>query len=321
MKHAEDFRYAVVFPGQGSQYVGMGRELAERFPVAEATFQEGQKVTGLPIKHLAFAGLEDDLKKTEITQPCLLATNIASYSVLKEVFPLPPSFICGHSAGEYAALVASGILSFADAMRLAQCRGELMSNVQGGSMVALLDANLEFAKALCEEAVLPNGTLVSANINSPSQVIVSGDDESIESILAIALDRDITCVPLSVSGAFHSPLLQAVSQNFGEALSHIEFTNASIPVISNTTAQPVLNGQEWMNLLARQMVSPVLWEASIRYIYQQGVEIFIEVGPRKILSKLIQEIIPSSTTFNVENIESLEQTMFALDSFLAVNQP
>ncbi|MFN6560535.1 MAG: ACP S-malonyltransferase [Nostoc sp. ChiSLP01] len=312
MKKLRTADYALVFPGQGSQYVGMGLEIFKEFISAEKIFESAEQVSKLDIRNLCFFGDEESLMETSITQPCLLATNIALYTVFQEHFVRKPKFICGHSAGEYSALVAAGVLSFADAMNLLQVRGALMSRTQGGGMVALKGVTFEQAEKLCRQNVQPGGVLVPANLNSPEQIVISGDIDSIEEALIFAFDNNLKAVPLAVSGAFHSPLMQEVAQGFATIIGNFQFNDAGIPVVSNVTAKPVIDGYEWSQLLEQQITSAVRWEASIRYIYERGIEVFVEVGPKKVLSKLIKKIVPSAVTLNVENVKSLQETLLEL---------
>ncbi|MDZ8237639.1 MAG: ACP S-malonyltransferase [Nostoc sp. ChiQUE01a] len=313
MKKLRTADYALVFPGQGSQYVGMGLEIFKEFISAEKIFESAEEVSKLDIRNLCFFGDEENLMETSITQPCLLATNIALYTVFQEHFSKKPKFICGHSAGEYSALVAAGVLSFADAMSLLQVRGALMSKTQEGGMVALKGVTFEQAEKLCKENVQPGGVLVPANLNSPEQIVISGDMDSIEEALVFAFENNVKAIPLPVSGAFHSPLMQEAAQNVSHIISNLQFNDAGIPVISNVTAKPVINGYEWSQLLEQQITAAVLWESSIRYIYENGIEVFVEVGPGKVLSKLIKKIVPSAVTLNVENVTSLQETLLQLE--------
>jgi len=313
MKRLRTSDYALVFPGQGSQYVGMGLEIFKEFISAEKIFESAEQISNLDIRNLCFFGDEENLMETSITQPCLLATNIAIYTVFQEHFSRKPKYICGHSAGEYSALVAAGVLSFADAMKLLQVRGTLMSRTQGGGMVALKGVTFEQAEKLCRQNVQPGGVLVPANLNSPEQIVISGDIDSIEEALIFAFDNNLKAIPLSVSGAFHSPLMQEVAENFANIIGNFKFNDAGTPVISNVTAKPVISGYEWSQLLEQQITSAVRWEASIRYIYERGVEVFVEVGPKKVLSKLIKKIVPSAVTLNVENVKSLQETLLELE--------
>ncbi|MEH2360881.1 ACP S-malonyltransferase [Nostoc sp.] len=316
MEKIKPIRYAVVFPGQGSQYVGMGQEFPKLFPSAMKILELAEQVTDLPIQHLSFSSSEEILRETTFTQPCLLAISMAAYTVFQEHFPIKPEFLCGHSAGEYAALAASHVISFSDAIKLIQMRGKLMSQMAEGGMVALIDVTLEEAKTLCIQAVQTNGTLVVANLNSPAQIVISGDSESIESAICIAFEKNIKAIPLQVSAAFHSPLMQEVALNFAKEFSQFRFNNAVIPVISNVTSQPVIQGCKWVELLEKQITAPVQWIDTIHYILQQGIKIFVEVGPNKVLSKLIQKITPSAITLNIEDVNSLEFTITELQNSL-----
>ncbi|MEH1948450.1 MAG: ACP S-malonyltransferase [Nostoc sp.] len=316
MKRLTSKNYALVFPGQGSQYVGMGLEISKKFISAEKIFETAEQITNLNIRNISFFGLEENLMETSIAQPCLLTTNIALYSVFQEHFPVKPKFICGHSAGEYAALVAAGVLSFADAIRLIEVRGALMSKTQGGGMLALKGVTLKQAEELCRENVQPNGVLVPANLNSPEQIVISGDNASIEEALFYAFENNLKAIPLAVSGAFHSPLMQDAAQQFAHIVRKFQFNNATIPVISNVTAEPVVKGYEWRQLSEQQITSAVHWEDSIRYIQQQGIEVFVEIGPGQILSKLIKKIVPSALVFSVEDVKSLQKTSIELQEVL-----
>ena len=316
MKRLSSNNYALVFPGQGSQYTGMGLDIFKKFISAEKVFETAEQVTNLDIRNLSFFGSEDNLMETSIAQPCLLTTNIALYTVFQEHFPIKPKFICGHSAGQYAALVAAGVLSFADAIRLIEVRGALMSKTQGGSMLALKGVTLKQAEKLCRENVQPDGVLVTANLNSPEEIVISGDSASIEEAFFSAMENNIKAIPLAVSGAFHSPLMQEAAQQVAHLFRKFKFNNAYVPVVSNVTAKSVVKGYEWRQLLEQQIISAVHWEASIRYIQQQGIEVFVEVGPRQVLSKLIKKIVPSALIFSVENVKSLEKTLIELQEVL-----
>lgn len=312
MKRLSSTNYALVFPGQGSQYVGMGLEIFKEFISAEKIFESAEQVTNLDIRNISFFGSEENLMDTSITQPCLLATNVALYTVFQEHFPVKPKFVCGHSAGEYAALVAAGVLSFTDAIHLIEIRGLLMSRTQGGSMLALKGVTLEQAEEICRKNVQPDGVLVPANLNSPEQIVISGDNASIEEALFYAFENNVKAIPLPVSGAFHSPLMQEAAQQFTHIIRNFQFNDACVLAVSNVTAKPVIKGYEWRQLLQQQITSAVYWEASIRYIQQKGIEVFVEVGPGKVLSKLIKKIVPSALILSVEDVQSLQKTLIEL---------
>lgn len=307
-------KYAVVFPGQGSQYPGMGKDIAQKFECANQVYEQAERITGLELREICFGNAGDKLSNTMYTQPCLLATSLACYAAFKESFELEPSFLCGHSAGEYAAVAEAGIISFKNAFELIRVRGKLMSQADEGGMAALIGASREEVLKLCKEAVTGDGTLVPANWNSPGQTVISGDMASIESAIDYALENNIKIIPLDVSGGFHSPLMKASASEFLHHLNRTPFSDASVPVVSNVLAEPFMRGRYWVELLYMQMFSPVMWEQSIHYIHQQGVEIFLEVGPGNVLSKLIKRIIPSALVLNIEDAKSLELAVAQLDS-------
>ncbi|WP_159886657.1 ACP S-malonyltransferase [Paenibacillus puerhi] len=297
--------YAIVFPGQGAQYTGMGASLFAASDAAKQVYVEAEQWTGLPIREVSF--VEDDagrLSDTAYTQPCLLAASLAAWETFREAFPHPPAYMAGHSAGEYAALAAAGIVSRADALRLIAERGRLMSGMQRGAMAAIKDAPGETIERLCRQAVVPGGVLVPANRNSPAQTVVSGDAESVDALLELALDEEVTVFPLAVSGAFHSPLMEPAARAFASVLADVFFHRGGTPVVSNVTARPE-EGQAWERLLREQITSPVLWEASVRHLLGQGIRLFVELGPGQVLSRLIRAVDPDAVTLHVEDAETL----------------
>ncbi|MEK8129276.1 ACP S-malonyltransferase [Paenibacillus filicis] len=297
--------YAVVFPGQGAQYTGMGASLFETADAAKHVYLEAEQWSALPIREVSFQ--EDPagrLNDTAYTQPSLLAASLAAWEAFREAVPSLPAYMAGHSAGEYAALAAAGVLSRADAFRLITERGRLMSGMQRGAMAAIKDASAETVERLCRQAVVPGGVLVPANRNSPVQTVVSGDAESVDALLELAFDEDITVIPLAVSGAFHSPLMAPAARAFSPALERALFHRGRVPVVSNVTARPEESGA-WSGLLREQITSPVLWEASIRYLLGQGIRLFIELGPGQVLSRLIRAIEPEAVTLQVQDAETL----------------
>lgn len=319
MEQVKSLPYAVVFPGQGSQEIGMGCDITNHFFSAREIYLKAEEITQLPIQELCFNGPEENLIRTENTQPCLLATSIALYTVFQEKFPIPPRFLCGHSAGEYAALAVAGVILVEDALHLIQARGKFMSQMENGGMLAVKGLTPEEIYSLCSKAVVPEGTLVPANWNTPEQVIISGDLESIDSAILLCIDQDIPIVPLAVSGAFHSPLMEEAAKRFAVESQNVEFQFAKIPVISNVTGMPVQKRKQWRSLLEQQITSPVLWEQTVNYIAQQGIKFFIEIGSGHVLSRLIQKTIPSAMTFNVSDVSSLESTVMALkEEFMTV---
>lgn len=314
MKENNNCSYAIVFPGQGSQYTGMGLELFQKFVSAKQVFETAEQISGLPIKDVCFYGSQEDLMNSSATQPCLLTTSMAIYNVFKEHLSVQPKYLCGHSAGQYSALVAAGVLSFADALGLIAVRGLLTSEASEGGMVAIKDITYQQAEELCSDLVTPGGCLVPANWNSPEQIVISGDINSIDSAVDYAFENNIKVTPLPVSRAFHSPLMQEAANRFTEHLLSVNFSDSVIPIISDVTAEEVSGGNEWSKLLSKQIYFPVLWEPSIRYLVRHGIETFVEIGPGNVLTKLIKKIHQDATVFNVNDLSSLNHTVAQLKS-------
>ena len=309
---------ALLFSPQGSQSVGMGRELAAVSRAAAAVFDEADEALGWSVSTLAWAGPEDELNDTRQTQPCLVATSIACLRALEEELDrmgeaLSPAFVAGHSVGEYAALAAAGVISAADAVRLVALRGELMAdaNVAGG-MVAVIGLDRGVVAAVV--AGLGMGAdLVVANDNAPGQVVISGTPDALaaagEPLRAAGARRSI---PLKVSGPFHSPHMTAIGAELARALETAEWHDADPPVVSNVTAEPVRDADEIRLLLARQVHSPVEWVRSVQRMARDGVDTFIECGPGGALTGMVRRIVPDARTLNVSDPATLAATADAL---------
>lgn len=308
-------KIAFVFPGQGSQAVGMGQDLYDRLPEARARFEQADGSLGFPLTRLIFEGPESDLKQTANTQPALLTTSFALYEAFS-TRGIKPDYMAGHSLGEYSALAAAGVLSFEDAVKIVRARGQFMEQaVPGGqgAMAAVLGAEREGLAALCSE--ISGGDVVAelANINCPGQIVVSGTKEGIEQVAARVKEIGAKrAIPLEVSGPFHSSLMKPASGLLEAKLSEVEFRDGSVPVVANVTARPVQTASEIPSLLVRQVYSPVLWEDSVFWLIGQGVDTFVEIGPGSVLAGLIKKIDKSVRIFNVSGLESLEQTLEAL---------
>ena len=278
---------ALIFPGQGSQYVGMGRALAERFPVAAETLAEADEILGFALSRLMAEGPEDELTETKNAQPAILVHSIAALRAAGERLGTP-SFAAGHSLGEFSAHVAAGTLSFADAVRTVRLRGELMFDAgveRPGTMAAVLGLGDAEVEAVCASA--DAGTCQPANFNSEGQVVISGDVAGVEQGMALAKDAGAKrVVPLKVSGAFHSELMEPAAERLREHLEGVDFRDPRYPVVSNVTAEAVANGRDARALLVEQVTSPVRWSASIAWMVAAGVDRFVEVGPGKVLSTL-----------------------------------
>jgi [acyl-carrier-protein] S-malonyltransferase len=312
-------RLAFVFPGQGSQYVGMGRALYENFAEARAIFEEADRRLGYGLSRLCFEGPEEQLNDTFYTQPALLTVSIAAYEAWRTRGGLPPDLVAGHSLGEFSALVAAGALAFSDALGLVQERGRWMKwagEQQPGAMTAVLGLERAVLEEICEEAWRETGeAVVVANDNCPGQLVISGGQRAIARAGELARARGARrVIPLAVSIAAHSPLMAPAVEPFRSVLETIPFSPPRVPVIGNVEARPLdghpdaLRGE-----LAGQLTAPVRWTESVRCMVDQGVEVFIEFGPRDVLSGLIRRIAPHVRTLRVEDPETLTQASLALD--------
>jgi len=292
-------KVAFVFPGQASQYPGMGKELAEKYPAARAVFDEADKALGISVSKMCFEGTEDELKLTANTQPCILTVSVAVQRVLAEN-GLTPDFVAGHSLGEYSALVAAGALKFGDAVQIVRKRGTYMQEAVpagAGAMAAILGLSPAVVADACKRAA--NGDVCGpANLNSPDQAVISGH--------ASAIKR---AVILAVSAPFHSALMQPAQDRLAADLKNTEFSNLKMPLVTNVDADTISTGDEARVALIRQVTMPVRWEESVRMLIDEGVNTFIEVGPGKVLTGLLRQIERSVTTLNVEDEKSLAMTL------------
>jgi [acyl-carrier-protein] S-malonyltransferase len=300
---------AFVFPGQGAQAVGMGRDAYESNSKAKAIFEEADAVLGFQLSDIIFNGPEEALKQTANTQPALLTVSAALLELLADS-GLKPDYVAGHSLGEYSALVAAGVISFRDAVATVRARGEYMEQaVPGGqgAMAAVLGAEREALGELCQ-AVSAEGNVVElANVNSPGQIVVSGSAAGVQSI--VARGKEIGAkrvIPLEVSGPFHSSLMKPAAERLGETLAKVELNDANVPLIANVTAREAVQGEEIRRLLVEQLYSPVLWEDSVRYLIQQGVDTFVEIGSGSVLAGLIKKIDKNVRIISVNSVTALE---------------
>jgi len=302
---------AFLFPGQGSQAVGMGKELSDNYAVARRTFEEANEALGYKLSQVCFEGPEEKLKLTEITQPAILTVSIAAWRVLQEK-GVQPDFVAGHSLGEYSANVAAGTLTFADAVRTVRNRGKYMQEavpVGVGAMAAILGMPLDKVIELAGDAA-QGEVCQAANINSPEQIVISGNSGAVERAIKLATEGGAKkAVSLPVSAPFHCALMQPAQDRLAADLSTLSFQNPSCPVICNVDADAITSAEAARNALIRQVTGAVKWEPSVRLLIRQGASLFIEVGPGKVLWGLMRQIDRSKTCLTVGDEASLQKTM------------
>ena len=302
---------AFLFPGQGSQTVGMGKELAEKHPIARQTFDEADEALGYKLSELCFEGPEDQLRLTEITQPAILTVSVAAARVLAEN-GLKPDFVAGHSLGEYSAHVAAGTMSFVDAVRTVRNRGKYMQEavpVGVGAMSAIIGMELEKVEAICAEAA--QGEVCDlANINSPEQIVISGHTAAVERATHLAGQRGAKKAKiLPVSAPFHCSLMKPAQDRLATDLASLPFRDPSVPVVCNVDAAELNDGGLSRDALVRQVTGSVKWEQCIRLLIAKNVQTFVEVGPGKVLWGLMRQIERSKTGLYVGDETSLQKTL------------
>jgi [acyl-carrier-protein] S-malonyltransferase len=299
---------AFVFPGQGSQYAGMGKDIAERFPTARRIFSEIDSALGFSISKLCFEGTDEQLKLTQNTQPAILAVSSAIHAVLEELGATRRDLVAGHSLGEYSAIVSVGGLTPAEAAKIVHLRGKFMQEavpVGTGGMAALIGPSVEEVRSICEEAA--QGEVVSvANINAPGQIVIAGTKAGIERAIEIAKKRGVRrALPLPVSAPFHCELMKPAEEKLKPILDEAPFKDLWMSLISNVDASPIGTAHAVRNALVRQVVSPVRWVESVQKMVSMGVRRFVEVGPGSVLTGLIKRIDSSVELINVSDVASL----------------
>jgi [acyl-carrier-protein] S-malonyltransferase len=306
---------AYIFPGQGSQSPGMGKDLAEKFPAAQQVFEEADDALGFALSELCFNGPAEALQLTENTQPAILTTSVAAWRAMEsENFP-KPDFVAGHSLGEYSALVAAGSLSLSDAVRTVRARGRYMQEavpVGTGAMAAILGSDVETVNAACAEAA--QGQVCSAaNINSPGQIVIAGDVAAIDRATEILKARGAKrAVKLNVSAPFHCALMQPAQDRLAADLNELQCNELRTPLVTNVDGKSIKTGDEARESLIRQVSQPVHWLESVEFLSNHGVQTFIEIGPGKVLSGLVRQINRELRCLNVEDESSLRATREAL---------
>ena len=304
---------AFLFPGQGSQAAGMGKELAAMYPVAQQTFDEADEALGYKLSTLCFEGPDEKLRMTEVTQPAILAVSVAVYRVL-ESMGIMPTIVAGHSLGEYSANVAAGVIDFADAVRTVRSRGKYMQEavpVGQGAMAAVLNLAIEKIQEACSEALAAaecSSVCQPANINSPGQVVISGSTKAVEKAAELCKSKGAKrAIMLPVSAPFHCALMQPAQDRLAEDLKSLKFLTPKVPIMCNVDAALIGEAEASRDALRRQVTGAVRWEESIRKMIEMGVEQFVEVGPGSVLTGLLRQIDKSKTGMNVENEATLQK--------------
>jgi len=324
-------KIGLIFPGQGSQYVGMGKEFFEKYKVAEKIFNEANEILNYDLKKVIFEGPEEKLKETEITQPAVFITNYVCFKVFTINCQLSTvnCLSAGHSLGEYSALVASEMINFEEGLELVKKRAEFLqeeSKKKPGKMAAILGLDKEKIEEICSSAK-SKGIVEAVNFNCPGQIVISGENEAVDYALDLAKEvitsEVITSkgkakiIPLKVSGPFHSSLMKEAAEKMAEELKNYQFRDVQLPLITNCDAEVTFSSNEVKKKLVSQIYSPVLWEETIRKMLNQGVNTFIEIGPGKVLSGLVKRIgsnhLGNVKILNIENEESLRSSLEALN--------
>jgi [acyl-carrier-protein] S-malonyltransferase len=311
--------YAIVFPGQGAQEIGMGKDFYDSYSVSREVFDEADKALGFPLSEIIFAGTDEELTKTAITQPALLTMGIAAMTAFDEELGRSgkkpePAFYAGHSLGEYTALVASGVLSLADAVRLVHKRGQLMQSavpIGRGAMAAVLGLDIDALADICREA---GGVCGPANVNAPGQVVISGETEAVEKAGTLAKERGaLKVVPLKVSAPFHCELMRPVADELEKEFGMLEWNDPSAPIVANADSSLLLKAGAIREALYRQTYSPVLWANGVKVMESAGVRLFLEFGPGSVLSGLIKRTVKGIKTQTVGKLADMAKAIGAIE--------
>ena len=302
-------KIAFIFPGQGAQYIGMAMDFVKNNTELESILESFDVNNNTNLYKIMSEGPEEKLKETKFTQPSILFHSIAAMQTVMKEINIIPDYVAGHSLGEFSALVANGVLTLEDAMYLVHKRGEYMIKANEGkpfAMAAIIGLSPDEVKDICEEASKID-IVIAANFNTPVQTVISGSKAGVEKACEIANERNAKrVVPLVVGGPFHSPLIQKAATWLSEEMNNINFNETTIPVVSNVSAKPVINTDEIKNNLAEQVTSSVLWVDSIKFMIEDGVDTFIEFGPKKVLAGMLKKIDKNVKVISIDTIETFE---------------
>lgn len=303
---------AFVFPGQGSQAIGMGKDIADAYPIAKETIEQADDIMGISLSKLMFEGSDEALGDTSITQPAMYVCSMAIYRALKQELPdASPLFVAGHSLGEFTALTVAGALSYEDGVKLVQTRGQLMKDAgeaHPGGMAAILSLDVEKVEEIAQQAAEQSGgVVVIANDNCPGQVVISGDNHALDIAVVLAKEAGARrAIPLNVSVATHSPLMNPVKEQFMDALNNAGIHDASIPVFQNVCACEVTSATAIRNNLEKQLVNSVRWTQSVQAMIEGGAETFVEIGSKNVLTGLLRRIDRSKSGISIQNLTGLQ---------------
>ena len=302
-------KIAYVFPGQGAQYQGMGKDFYDSFEIAKTVYETANRVLKRNISDICFYGSEEDLKQTVNTQPCIVAVEIAIFEVLKKELGVEPCAVAGHSLGEYSAMYAAGVLNLEDTFLAIQKRAETMSTVHSGKMAAVISDDKELIQNCLKEAK-SLGVISVANYNSPKQVVITGENEAVEKAMKLLSAGGIKkVIPLAVSGAFHSELMKSASKDFESILDKITINNSKIPVYTNVDAKSETLAVNFKEKMPKQIYSSVYWTQTVQNMVSNGITTFVEIGPGRVLSGLIKKTVPEINVYNVSDLETLKNTI------------
>ena len=312
-------KIAFVFPGQGAQYVGMSMDFVEGNPELKKILEKFDKDNNTELFRIMAEGPESELTETKYTQPAILFHSIAAWKSLTERIAITPDFVAGHSLGEFTSLVANGVLTLSDAMYLVHRRGQFMIDANEGkpfAMAAIMGIDSEAVKEICKEAEAA-GIVIPANFNSPVQTVISGSKAGVEKAMELAKEKGAKrAIPLNVGGPFHSPLIEKAGVWLAEEMEKLDFANAKIPVVSNVDAQPHTYATKIKENLAKQVTSSVRWIESVEYMIEQGVELFVEFGPQKVLSGMIKKIDKNISVVNVDKLTDIENAIEVIEEYV-----